>query len=126
MAKTWKESEEHNTSLKNELSEALTNVSHLEKENNNIADKLTAKLQKYDMLDSDMKTLKVENADLQGKLKMVLFELDIVKASLNMMNTGSKELDDIPCSQKAKIDKHGIGYADGASSLNAKGKKLSC
>ena len=51
-----------------------------------------------------------------------LSELDTAKASLNRMNTGSKTLDDILCNQKSHTDKHGIGYADGASTSNAKGK----
>ena len=37
---SWKESEEQNTSLKVELLEALTKVSHLEAENNKLVDKL--------------------------------------------------------------------------------------
>ena len=97
------------------MSEALTKVSHLETENNKLADMLTAEAQKCDLLDHNMKTLKAENTDLQGRLKMVLSKLDTNKASLNRMNTGSKKLDDILCSQKAKTDMHGIGYADGAS-----------
>ena len=53
---------------------------------------------------------------------MVLSKLNTAKASLNIMNTRSKTLDDILCSQKAHTDKHGIGYANGASTSNAKGK----
>ena len=53
---------------------------------------------------------------------MVLSELNTAKASLNRMNTESKKLDDILCSQKAHTDRHGIGYPDGASTSNAKGK----
>eukprot|EP00268_Persea_americana_P027565 TRINITY_DN26935_c0_g1_i2.p1 TRINITY_DN26935_c0_g1~~TRINITY_DN26935_c0_g1_i2.p1 ORF type:complete len:102 (-),score=18.58 TRINITY_DN26935_c0_g1_i2:226-531(-) len=52
---------------------------------------------------------------------MALSELDTSKASLNRMNTGSKKLDDILCSQKAKTDMHGVGYADEASTSKAKG-----
>ena len=52
---------------------------------------------------------------------MVLSELDTSKASQNRMNTGSKKLDDIMCSQKAKTDMHVIGYADEASTSKAKG-----
>ena len=60
VATGWKESEEHNTSLKGELSEALTKVSHLETENNKLADMLTAEAQKCGLLDHNMKTLKAE------------------------------------------------------------------
>ena len=120
VAKSQKESQEHNTPLNAELSEALTKVSHLEKENNCQADKLNAEAQKCELLYHNMKTLKAENADLLGRLKMVLFELDTTKASLNRMNTGSKKLDDIMCSQKVHIDKHNIGYIDGATTSNAK------
>ena len=79
-----------------------------------MADKLTAKAQKCDLFDHDMKILKDENTDLQGRLKMVLSKLDISKASLNRLKIGSKKLDDILYSQKTKTDMHGIGYADGA------------
>ena len=120
MATSWKESEEKNTSLKAELSEALTKVSHLEKENNCLADKLIAEAQKCDLLDHDMKTLKAENANLQEKFKMILSELDTTKASLIKINTRFKKLDDIMCSQKVHTDKHGIVYADRASTSNAK------
>lgn len=41
VAKRWKELEEQNTFLKSALSEAIRKVSHLEKQNNNFADKLT-------------------------------------------------------------------------------------
>ena len=44
-----------------------------------MVDKLTVESQKYDSLDHDMKTLKAENADLHGRLKMVLFELDTAR-----------------------------------------------
>ena len=87
-----------------------------------MADKLTAESQECDILDSDMQTLKAENSDLNKRLKMVLSKLNIAKASLNRMNTGSKTIDDILCSQKAHTDKSGIGYADRASTSNAKGK----
>ena len=52
---------------------------------------------------------------------MVLSELNAAKVSLNRMNTGSRKLDDIICSQKAHIDKHGVGYVNGASTSNVKG-----
>ena len=68
-----------------------------------------------------MKSLKAENPILNGRLNMVLSELDIAKASLNGMNTGSRKLDDIPCSQKALTNKHVIGYTNRASTSNAKG-----
>ena len=122
VANKWKESEEKNSSLKAKLPEALAKIQKLEDENNILADKLTAESQKCDKLDSDMKTLKAENYDMNGRLKMVLSELNTAKVSLNRMNTGSKKLDDILCSQKALTDKHGIGYADGASTSNTKGK----
>ena len=122
VAINWKVSEEKNSSLKAELAEALAKVQKLEDENDKLADKLTAESQKCDILDSDMKTLQAENSDLNGRLKMVLSEFNTAKASLHRMNTGSKKLDDILCSQKAHTDKQGIGYADGASTSNAKGK----
>ena len=53
---------------------------------------------------------------------MVLSELNAAKVSLNRMNTGSRKLDDIICSQKAHTNRHGIGYTDGATTSNAKGK----
>ena len=59
----------------------------MEDENNWLADKLTAISQKCDVLDSDMKTLKAEKSDLNGRLKMVLSELDTAIASLYRMNT---------------------------------------
>ena len=71
--------------------EALTKVSHFKVENNRLADKLTAEAQKCDLLDYDVNTLKVENTELQGRLKVVL------------------------------SDMHGIGHADGASTSKAKG-----
>ena len=80
----------------------LAKVQQLEDENNRMADKLTAESQKCDMLDFDMKTLKAENADLNGRSKMILLELDIVKALLNRINTGSKKLDDVLSNQKKK------------------------
>lgn len=83
-----------------------------------MADKLTAESQKCDMIDSYMKILKVENVDLNGRLMMVLSELDIA----NKMTTRLKKLDDIMCSQKTKTNKYGIGYAHEGSSFNAKGK----
>ena len=92
----------------------------MEDENNKLADKLTAESQKCDLLDFDKTTQKAENSYLNGRLKMILSELDATKASLNMMNTGSRKLDDIMYSQKAHTNKHGIGYADGAFTLNAK------
>eukprot|EP00268_Persea_americana_P034506 TRINITY_DN34142_c0_g1_i1.p1 TRINITY_DN34142_c0_g1~~TRINITY_DN34142_c0_g1_i1.p1 ORF type:complete len:168 (-),score=25.91 TRINITY_DN34142_c0_g1_i1:25-528(-) len=104
------------------LAETLTKVRHLKNKNNSMTDKLTAESQKCDLFDHDMKTLKAENANLHGKLKMVLFELDTTKTSLDKMNAVSKKLDDILSSQKAKTDNHGIGYTVGASTLNAKGK----
>ena len=70
------------------------------------------------MLDFDLKTLKVENVDLNGRLKMVLSKLDIAKASLNAR---SGKLYDILSNQKANTDKHSIGYTDGASTSIAKG-----
>ena len=121
VATSWKESEEQNISLKVELSDAFTKVSHLEAKNNKLADNLTAKAQKCDLLDHDLKALNAENTDLQGRLKMVLSELDTSEASQNRMNTGSKKLNAILCSQKAKTDMHGIGYADEASTSKAKG-----
>ena len=69
--------------------EALTKVSYLEKENNSLADKFTAEAQKCDLLNNDMKTLKAENTDLQGRLKLVLSELDATKALLYWMNSRS-------------------------------------
>ncbi|XXG89760.1 hypothetical protein AAC387_Pa12g1686 [Persea americana] len=122
VAINWKVSEEKNSSLKAELAEALAKVQKLEDENDKLADKLIVESQKCDILDFDMKTLKAENSELNGRLKMVLSELNTAKASLNRMNTGSKTLDDILCSQKTHTDKHGIGYADEASTSNAKGK----
>ena len=69
------------------------------------------------MLDHDMQTLKAENADLHRRLQMFVSELDTTKASLNMMNTRSKKLVDILCSQKAHIDKYDIGYIEGTSTF---------
>lgn len=86
-----------------------------------MASKLTAKSQKCGLLDSNMKTLKEEDFDLSGRVKMVLSKLNIVKPSLNRINTGSKKLDDILCSQKAHTDEHGIGDADEVSTSTAKG-----
>ena len=114
-------SEEQNFSLKAELGEALAKVQTLEDENNKLADKLIAESQKCDLLDFDMKTMKAENFDLNGRLKIVLSELNTAKALLNRMNTELRKLDDVLCSPKAHTDKHGIGYADGASISNAKG-----
>ena len=122
VAINWKVSEEKNSSLKAELAEALAKIQKLEDENNRLADKLTTESQKCYIIDSDMKTLKAENSYLNGRLNMVLFGLNIAKASLKKMNTGSKKLDDIISSQKAHTNKHDIGYADGASTSNAKGK----
>ncbi|XXG47765.1 hypothetical protein AAC387_Pa02g2352 [Persea americana] len=68
-----------------------------------------------------MKTLKAENTDMNGKLKMSLSELNTAKASLNSINTGMKVLDNILCSQKSHTDKHGTGNADRASTSTAKG-----
>jgi hypothetical protein len=64
VAISWQEYEEQSTSLKVELSETLIKVSHLEAENNKLADELTAAAQKCGF--HDMKTLKAENTDLQG------------------------------------------------------------
>lgn len=55
---------------------------------------------------------------------MLLSKLDTVKALLDRMDTRSKKLDDILSGQKAEIDKYGIGYTDGASMSNAKGKNI--
>ena len=68
-----------------------------------------------------MKTLKVENSNINGRLKMILSELDTAKASLNRMNNGLRKLDGILCCQNAHTDNHGISYADGASTSTAKG-----
>ena len=89
VAINWKASKEHNSSLKAELPEALAKVQQLEDGNNRMADKPIVEPRKCDMLDSDKKTLKADNADLNGRLKMVLSELDTAKALLNKMNTGS-------------------------------------
>ena len=51
-------------------------MSHLKKENNYLADKLTAEAQKCDLLYHEINTLKAKIADLQGRLKTVLSELD--------------------------------------------------
>ena len=93
----------------------------MEDENNKLAIKLTAESQKCDLLYSGMKTSKVENSNLNRRLKMVISELDIAKALLNIMNTRSRKLDNIMCSQKVHTDKHGIGYPDEASTSNAQG-----
>ena len=74
------------------------------------------------MLDSDMKILKARNVEIKRKLKLVLSELDTVKTLLKKMKGRSIKLDNIVSSQKTHTDKHGIGYTDGASTSNAKGK----
>ena len=83
VAINWKVSEEKNSSLKVELAEAPAKVQTLEDENNRLADKLTTESQKCDLLDSDMKTLKAENSDINGRLNTVLSKLNTTKASLN-------------------------------------------
>ena len=50
VATSRKNSEEQNASLKAELSEALTKVSHLEAKNNKLTDKLTTEAQMCDYL----------------------------------------------------------------------------
>lgn len=67
VANNWKESKEQDSSLKAELSEALAKMHHLEDENNSMAGKLTAESQKCDILDHNMKTL---------KLKMPIYKVD--------------------------------------------------
>lgn len=89
-----------------------------------MADKLTVESQKCDLLDSNTKTIKAENVDLNGGLKMALSQLDTAKASLNMMSVGSKKLDGIQRSEKEKTYKHGIGYTDSASTLTPKVKTI--
>ena len=65
--------------MKSGLAKALVNVQQLKDENNKMTDKLTAKSQKCNILYSDLKTLKVENTDLnERRLKMVLSQLDII------------------------------------------------
>ena len=65
-----------------------------------------------------------EIEDLQGRLKITLSELEVKQVLLNKMNTGSKTLTNILCSQKSPFDRSGIGYDHGASTSNAKSKTI--
>ena len=68
--------------------------------------------------------VKGENHNLQGRLKITMSELEVKQASLNKMNTGSRTLTNILCSQKSPFDKSGLGHNHGASTSNAKGKTI--
>ena len=65
-----------------------------------------------------------EIEDLQGRLKITLSELEVKQVLLNKMNTDSKTLTNILCSQKSPFDRSGIGYDHGASTSNAKSKTI--
>ena len=62
-----------------------------------MAGNLTTDSQKFEkvkqellIMKKEMVIVKAENTDLQGRLKISLFELEVKQASLNKMNTGSK------------------------------------
>ena len=63
--------------------------------------------------------IKAENQDLQGRLKITLYELEVKQASLNKMSTSSNILTNILGSQKSHFDRSGLGYDHGTSISNA-------
>ena len=92
---------------------------------------MTIEYQKFKKAEQEIEALRIElqkvnseNKDLQGRLKITLSELEVKQGSLNNMNTGSKILTNILCSQKSPFDKSGLGYDHGASTSNAKGKTI--
>lgn len=94
-----------------------------------MAENMTTEGQKFKKAEQEIKTLKIElqkvnsvNKDLQGRLKIILSELEVKQASLNKMNTGSRTLINILCSQNSPFDRSGFGYNHGTSTSNAKGK----
>ena len=62
-----------------------------------------------------------EEENFTRKLKMALTKLDSAKASINQMNTGSINLNEILGSQKSASSKTLIGYVQGVSSSKDKG-----
>ena len=75
-------------------------------------------------LKKEIVIVKAKNQDLQGRLKITLSELEVKQASINKMNTGSKTLTNILCSQKSPFDKSGLSYDHGSSTSNVKGKTI--
>ena len=65
-----------------------------------------------------------EKEDLQGRLKNTLSELEVRQASRNKINTGSRTLPNILCSQKSHFDRSSLGYDHSASTLNTKSKTV--
>ena len=63
-----------------------------------------------------------EKENFAGKLKMALAELESAKASINQMNIGLMELNEILGSQKSASSKIGIRCVQGASSSKDKGR----
>ena len=127
----FKAAQEENSALKIRLEQALKQVHLLESQKNCIVENLTTEGRKFKKAEQEIETLKIElqkvnseNKDLQGRLKITMSELEVKQASLNKMNTGSKTLTNILCSQKSHFDRSGLGYDHGASTSNAKGKKI--
>ena len=72
----------------------------------------------------ELQNVKYEKKDMHGRLKITLFELEVKHAFLNKMNTCSKTLANILCSQKSPFDRSSLGYDHGASTSRMKGKTI--
>lgn len=73
---------------------------------------------------TELQIIKSEIENLQGRLKITLSELEVKHAFLNKMNTGSRTLSNILCSQKSPSDRSDLGYDHGASTSNTKDKTV--
>lgn len=125
----WKTPNRQNVSLKSELEGSQAKATQLENQrnilSNNLIDASKDKAllkEQVEKASKDLEALKkklsdymAKKADLTQKLKMPTYELSTAKAYLECMNTGSKKLDDILCTQKLPFDKCGLGFTDSTS-----------
>ena len=74
--------------------------------------------QEIETMKMELQIIKYEKEDIQGRLNITLYELEVKQVSLNNMNTGSRTLTNILCNQKSPFDRSGLGYDHGASTSN--------
>ncbi|XXG82554.1 hypothetical protein AAC387_Pa10g0474 [Persea americana] len=121
--------ESQNSSLASELDDVHAKVSQLESQRAILSEILIDVGKKNELLTvqcekatkelgalcTELKNFKMEKENLNGKLKMVLNELDSANSSIKRINNGSMKLDEILMSQKSDSSKIGVGYGREAS-----------
>ncbi|RWR73557.1 hypothetical protein CKAN_00184800 [Cinnamomum micranthum f. kanehirae] len=109
-----KAAQEENSTLKNELEQAIKKIDLSERQ------KFKKAKREIENLKKELQIVKSKREDLKGRLKITLSELDVKQAALNKMNTDSKILKDILCNKKFPFNKSSLNYDHGASTSKSK------